>query len=87
MSNRTARKFRHRTDKSPALTFKQHVQLGVTHARLVRGEITYNDVPQWMRDIAKSTKQEAELTEVVQEKIDEAIEAHNHEHGEHCNHE
>lgn len=86
MSNRTNRKFRHRSDKGPALTFKQHVQLGVAHARLVRGEINYNDIPQWMRDISKSAKQEAELTEAVQETIDETIEASEHVHGEGCTH-
>lgn len=86
MSNRSLRKIRHRSDKGLTLNFKQRVALGSAHAALVRGDINYNDLPQWMRDVSKTAEQEAELVEVVQEKIDEAIEAHNHEHGEHCNH-
>lgn len=73
MSNRSLRKSRHRSDKGLTLTFAQRTALGSAHAALVRGDINYNDLPQWMRDVSKTAEQEAELNEVVQEKIDEQV--------------
>lgn len=73
MSKRSVRKFRHRSDVTPNLTFKQSVQIGMVHAMLLRKEITYNDVPQWMKDLGQTAKQEAELNAAVQFDINSAI--------------
>lgn len=96
MSNRSTRKAR---NKGKNLTFKQCVHLGMTHKKLVLGEINYNDVPQWMRDVAGTDKRNAELNATVQLEVDEAAIAvapeavvqsvvpAQHVHGENCNHE
>ena len=73
MAKRSIRSTRHRSDAKQTLKFKQLVALGSVHAQLVRGEINYNDVPQWMRDISKTAQQEAELNSVVQTEIDHAM--------------
>lgn len=84
MAKRTLRKSRH-TTTSNALSFKQRVQLGSTYAALVRGDINYNDVPQWMREVNTPLKQIKELAalspiSVVEEPVE-------HKHGENCTHE
>lgn len=70
----------------------------MTHAKLIRGEINYNDVPQWMRDVAKTDEQNQELVAAVQAEIDDAalavapetvvqsVTPAQHVHGENCTH-
>ena len=83
MAKRSLRKSRH-NNSGTNLSFKQRVQLGSTYAALVRGEINYNDVPQWMREVNTPLKQIKELTGAVD--LTPIVETP-HEHGEHCNHE
>ena len=79
MSKRSLRKKRHTTTRNTNLTFKQRVAVGSTHAKLIRGEINYNDVPQWMRSAP------AEIPATNQEELEEFL-TPDHEHGEGCTH-
>lgn len=73
MAKRSVRKTRHRSDSTMNLSFKHKVQIGIVHAKLVRKEINYNQVPQWMRELNKSAEQEAELNASVQTEIDHVM--------------
>lgn len=79
MANRKTRKARHYAQN--ALTFKQKVHIGMARGQLVRGEMNYNEVPQWIRDVWGLPTDE-QLVEQVESTVVEE-----HVHGEHCVHE
>lgn len=98
MSKRSVRMSRHRPDALKMFSFKQKSQLGSAHAQLIRGEINYNDIPQWVRDASRELAVQdgkfspfdtaAVLNDLTpeDEKMIDAL-ATEHVHGENCNHE
>ncbi len=74
MSKRAHRKIRHRENSPTILTFKQRVHMGAVKGKLLRKEMTYDDVPQWMQDLANQA-------------IPTMEETHEHIHNENCTHE
>lgn len=77
MSKRKVRKLRHRTDQLPILTFKQLVEMGNVRAKMMRGEITPDQVPAWMMGEGKPDQAALE---------NEFFTSEEHIHDENCKH-
>ncbi len=80
MSKRKIRKLRHRTDQKPILTFKQLTQMGNMRAKLMRGDITPEQIPAWMMG------ESGQATPAEQEFFGDPAEHAEHVHDEHCDH-
>lgn len=83
MANRKTRKDRFQGKN--VLTFKQKVQMGVARGQLIRQEINYNQVPQWMRDVWGLPSDEQLVSQIEETALGETDE-HVHVHGENCTH-